>query len=119
MNEHIEREPYHVNQLFVIFDRKTSILDAAYEAVSISRLAQCDVEMVLDGWHFDVTPHMDVPEIVEAYRKQPDWFVEDVEDSAVQAAALDEEPLVSEMRIMGTETGRVVTQSHDDDVSHE
>ncbi len=78
MREQTEREPFHCERIIMEFHRKAHILDVAFEAVTISKRTLCDVTLRLDGWEFDVTPHMDVPEVVEAYRKQPAWFVEPV-----------------------------------------
>lgn len=77
MREQIEREPFHIDHLIVSFCREAHINDVAFEAVSIARHSLSDVLMRLDGWEFLVTPHMDVPEVIEAYRKQPGWFVDE------------------------------------------
>ncbi len=95
--EEQKREPYHCERIIMTFKKNVHITDVAYEAVMIAARTLCDVEIRMGGiggWEFTVTPHMDVPEVVEAYRKQPGWFVESVES---QMAALDSEPLVSEV----------------------
>lgn len=89
MREQIEREPYHTERIIMTFKAKTHITDVAFEAVTISHLTRQDVEIRLGGiggWEFTVTPHMDVPEIVEAYQKQPGWFVEPVKTEEIKHA---------------------------------
>ncbi len=76
MREQTEREPFHCERIIMEFQRKAHITDVAFEAVTIAHRTLCDVTLRLDGWEFTVTPHMDVPEVVEAYHKQPGWFVE-------------------------------------------
>ncbi len=121
MREQTEREPYHCDRIIMTFKKGVHITDVAYEAVTIAARTLCDVEIRMGGiggWEYTVTPHMDVPEVVEAYHKQPAWFVESTES---QMAALDEEPLVSEMargasdglRIVGSESGRLTLEIKD------
>lgn len=97
MREQIEREPFHCERIIMTFKRGAHITDVAFEAATIAHRTLCDVEIRqggIGGWEFTVTPHMDIPEITEAYYKQPEWFVEPVKD---QIDNLNSEPLVSEM----------------------
>lgn len=74
MREQIEREPFHVGRIVMVFQSTTHIQDVAFETVTIAALTLREVVVWYDGLKFTVTPHLDVPDVIETYRAlQAKW----------------------------------------------